>query len=227
MTRALLVLLSLAVIAPPAAAQSRPPAPRRTPRPPAQRRVELGIGGGVAGGLSLGTRDASLVSNNASGSPFRLFSTETTLAPAGVLEGRLGYRLTPRLTLDGAITIGRPELTTSLSADAESAPSVDAQERVTEYVVTGGASWRLFTSARRRWIPFVSGGAGVARHVHEGQSLIESGVDTYVGGGVRRQLSPRTGVRVDGRLHLLSGGIAEGAGVRPRGALTGSIFVAF
>lgn len=226
MTRPLLVLLALALTAPPAAAQSRPSPSARTTRPPAQRRVELGFGGGVAGGLSLGSRDASLTSNNTSGSPFRLFSTETTLAPAAVLEGRLGYRLTPGFTLDGTITIGRPELTTALSADAESAPSVDATERVTEYVVTGGVSWRL-TRNTRRWTPFVSGGAGVARHVHDGQSLIESGVDTYFGGGVLRQLSPRTGVRVDGRLHLLSGGLAEGAGLTPRGALTGSIFVTF
>ena len=227
MTRPLLVLLALAVMAPPAAAQSRPSTPARPARPPAQRRVELGIGGGVAGGLSLGSRDASLTSNNTSGSPFRLFSTDTTLAPCAVLEGRLGYRLTPRFTLDGTITIGRPELTTSLSADAESAPSVDATERVTEYVVTGGVSWRLTRNTRRGWVPFVSGGAGVARHVHDGQSLIESGVDTYFGGGVLRQLSPRTGVRADGRLHLLRGGLAEGAGVTPRGALTGSIFVTF
>jgi hypothetical protein len=34
-------------------------------------------------------------------------------------------------------------------------------------------------------------------------------------------------VRLDARLHLLSGGVAEGAGVSPRGVLTGGIFVTF
>jgi hypothetical protein len=60
-------------MAPPAEAQSR----RAPARPPGPRRVEVGVGGGVAGGLSLGTRDASLVSNNTAGSPFRLFATDT------------------------------------------------------------------------------------------------------------------------------------------------------
>ena len=73
----------------------------------------------------------------------------------------------------------------------------------------------------------MSGGAGVARHVHDGQTLIESGVDGYAGGGILYALSPRVGLRLDGRVHFLNGGIAEGQGVSPRGALTGSIFVAF
>jgi hypothetical protein len=134
--------------------------------------------------------------------------------------------------LEATMTVGWPQLTTALSADAENAPSVDATENVTEYVITGGAVWR-FASSRRRWTPFVSGGAGVARDVHDGQSLIESGVDSYVGGGLiyplgsSRAAAPRTGLRLDARLHLLSGGIAEGAGLSPRGAITGSIFVTF
>ena len=228
MTRALLLLFMLAALTMPAAAQSR-----RTPaRPPAPRRLELGIGGGVAGGLSLGTRDASLLSNNTSGSPFRLFATDSRLAPAPVIEGRLGYHVTPRLMLEAAMTVGWPELTTSLSADAEGAPAVDATESVTEYVITGGAVWR-FTGPRRRWTPFVSGGAGVARHVHEDQTLIESGVDSYVGGGLIFPLgsppasAPRSGLRLDARLHLLSGGVAEGAGLSPRGAITGYVFFTF
>jgi hypothetical protein len=193
----------------------------------AQRRVELGIGGGVAGGVSLGSIDAELTSNNTSGTPFRLFSAETRMAPAAVLEGHVGYRATPRLTIEGVLTVGRPDLTTSLSADAESAPNVEARETLTEYVVTAGASWRFWNSPRRRWAPFVSGGAGVARHVHAGPSLIESGADGYVGGGLVHQMSMRTGLRVDGRLHLLSGGLAEGSDVSPRGTITGSIFLAF
>jgi hypothetical protein len=193
----------------------------------AQRRVELGIGGGLAGGASLGTLDATLTSNNTAGSPFRLFSSDTRLAPAAVIEGRIGYRATPRLTIEGILTVGTPELRTSLTGDVENAANVEATEAVTEYVVTAGASWRLWTNPRRRWVPFVSGGAGVARHVHAGPSLIESGVDGYVGGGLVHEMSRRTGLRVDGRLHLLSGGLAEGSDVSTRGTITGSIFVTF
>jgi hypothetical protein len=73
----------------------------------------------------------------------------------------------------------------------------------------------------------VSGGGGVARHVYDGNTLIESGVDGYAGGGLVYALSPRAGLRLDGRVHFLSGGVAEGQGVSPRGALSGGIFFTF
>ena len=102
-----------------------------------------------------------------------------------------------------------------------------ATTTLTEYVITGGASWRFSTNPRRRWTPFASGGAGVVRHVHDGNALIESGVDAYAGGGLLYALGRRTGLRLDGRVHVIRGGIAEGQGTLPRGALSGSIFVAF
>jgi hypothetical protein len=223
-THRLLVLCTvLAALPLPAAAQAQ-----RTPgRPPAAPRVEIGIGAGIGGGLALGERDAALRSNSVTPSPFRLFSTDTRVEPSAVVEVRLGYRVTSRLTIEGTLGMARPNLTSSLSADVENAAAVDATSALTEYVVTGGALWRFSSNARRRLTPFVSGGGGVARHVHDRRTLIESGVDSYVGGGLLYALGRRTGLRLDGRMHFLSGGIAEGEDVRPRGALTGSIFVAF
>lgn len=221
MTRLVLVVAALLAAMPVgAAAQTR----RTTARQP---RIEVGVGGGLLGGLTLGKRDASLRSNSATPAPFRLFATDTNLERAGGLEVRLGYRTTRRLTVEGTLGFARPTLTSSLSADAEGAAAVEATTTLTEYVITGGALWKLSVNPRRRWTPFASGGAGVARHVHDGQTLIESGVDGYAGGGILHALSPRIGLRLDGRVHFLSGGIAEGQGVSPRGALTGSIFVAF
>ena len=221
MTRLLLCGLVLLAATPVLAdAQTRRAAPR-------QPRVEVGVGGGVFGGLSLGERDASLRSNSATPTPFRLFATETRLDPAAGIDVRLGYQTTPRLTVEGALWFARPTLTSSLSADAEGAAAVEATTTLTEYVITGGALWKLSVNPRRRWTPFVSGGGGVARHVHDGQTLIESGVDGYAGGGILYALKPRVGLRFDGRVHFLNGGIAEGQGTAPRGALTGSIFIAF
>jgi hypothetical protein len=223
-TRRLLVLYAVLSTLPlPAAAQAR----RAPARPAAEPRLEVGIGAGIVGGVTLGERDATLRSNSVTPSPFRLFSTDTRVEPSAVVEVRLGYRLTSRLTLEGTLGTARPNLTSSLSADAESAPAVEATSTLTEYVVTGGGLWRFSTSPRRRWTPFASGGAGVARHVHDGRTLIESGVDTYVGGGLLYALGRRTGLRLDGRVHFLTGGIAEGQEVSPRGALTGGIFIAF
>ena len=221
MTRLVLFVAAvLAVMPVPADAQAR----RTQPRQP---RIEAGVGAGLLGGLTLGERDASLRSNSTTPAPFRLFATDTNLDPAAGFEVRLGYRTTPRLTVEGTLGFARPTLTSSLSADAEGAAPVDATTTLTEYVITGGALWKLSLNPRRRWTPFVSGGAGVARHVHDGQTLIESGVDSYLGGGLVYSLEPRIGLRVDGRVHFLNGGIAAGQGVSPRGQIGGSIFVAF
>jgi hypothetical protein len=224
MSRLLLIACALLGAMPVAASAQtrRPPA-----RPPAGPRVEVGIGAGIAGGLTLGERDATLRANGVTAAPFRLFSSSTRLAPAPVLDVRLGYRVTPRLMVEGTLSVGRPELTSTLSGDAESAATVEATTRLTEYVITGGGVWRLSTNPRRRWTPFVSGGGGVARHVYDGRALIESGVDGYAGGGLLYALTRRTGLRLDGRVHVLSGGVAEGQGVSPRGALSGGIFVTF
>lgn len=223
-TSGLLVVCALLTVAPAAAfAQARRP----VPQPATPPRVEVGIGGGIMGGLSLGDRDAMLSATGTTGSPIRLFSTETSLEPAAVLDIRLGYQLTPRLMVEGLLSVGRPTLTTSLANDVENAPAVEATTSLTEYVVTGGAAWRFSRNPRRRSIPFVSGGGGVARHVYEGRSLIESGVDVYAGGGILHALSARTGVRLDGRVHFLRDGIAQGQGASPRASLSGSIFVKF
>jgi hypothetical protein len=215
-TSGLLVVCALLAVAPAAAfAQLRSP------------RVEVGVGGGIIGGLSLGDRDAMLPATGTTGSPIRLFSTETTLEPAAALDIRLGYQVTPRLMVEGLLSVGQPTLTTSLANDVENAAAVEATASLTEYVVTGGAAWRLSRNPRRRWIPFVSGGGGVARHVYEGRALVESGVDVYAGGGILHALSARTGVRLDARVHVLRDGVAEGQGASPRAALSGSIFVRF
>lgn len=191
------------------------------------RRLEVGAGVSFAGGLALAERDASLLSNDTTGSPYRLFSSATRIEPAPGLEVRLGYRLSARLTIEGTLAVARPQLTSSLGNDVENAAGVDASNTLTEYVIDGGVLWRLSTNTRRRGTPFVSGGAGVARHVHEEQTLIESALDSYAGGGLLYAFGPRSGLRVDGRLHILNGGIAAGRGASPRGVLSGSFFVAF
>jgi hypothetical protein len=220
---ALCALLALAVA--PASGQTRGAG---------MRRLEVGGGAGVAGAASLGDRDANLLTNNSNGTPFRLFSTESRLEAAPFVEARLGYRLTSRLTAEGRLTVARPTLRVSLSADVENAASVDAEARLTEYVLEGGLQWRLAAGQRRRLIPFATGGAGLARHVHPQRALVEDGVSGYAGGGVLYVFGAgapgagtTTGLRVDARVQLLGGGLASAASPTARGAASASVFVAF
>jgi hypothetical protein len=205
---------------------------RRPPTGPVAPRFEVGGGGGFAGGLSLGVRDAALRANSAQPAPYRLFTSDTELRPAAYLEARLGYRFTPRLTAEGRLDFARPRLRASLSGDVENAAAVDAETPLTEYVVDGGALY-AFPGSGRRWVPFVSGGAGVARHVYDKRTLVEDGLETYVGGGVTYSRAPtargaaRSGLRADARLQILSGGLTDGSGVVTRLVLSGGVFVAF
>ena len=109
------------------------------------------------------------------------------------------------------------------------------RSRLTEYVIEGGALWRLSTDARRRWIPFVHGGAGVARHVHEGRVLAENGVSGYAGAGALYALG--IAAHAGGARGSACGStcgcsccrvvFADGAGVATRLVATAGAFMAF
>lgn len=166
-------------------------------------------------------------------SPSRLFSTETRLARASFLDARLGYPLTRRLDVEARLTFSRPELRTAISADVEGAPSIAAVARIDQYLIEGGVAVSLDELRAGRTVPFVGGGAGYLRHLYEGQMLIEQGRSFYIGGGVKHTLFARgrgvveaLGVRAEGRLHVLIGGVAFDD-VTPRAAISTSVFIGF
>jgi len=201
---------------------------------PSGPRFEVGGGGGALGPSALGDADADLRANGAQPSPYRLFSSETRLGPSALLEARVGYRITPRITAEARLTVGQPSLRSALSADVEGASFVVATVATTEYVLDGGVVMRLPEIAFGRWVPFISGGAGRTRSVYDRRVLIENGSDAYAGGGFiaalgsrRAGIAARTGLRVDVRLQVLNGGVAQDAGAVPRVVATGSVFVAF
>ena len=169
----------------------------------------------------------------APGGETQLVLSSVYLQPAAIGEVRFGYRATPRLTAEGRLTVGRPSLRVSLSDDVENAAPLEATNTITEYAFEGGALWRLTGGERRRWTPFVSGGAGMARHVHDGRTLVQDALSGYAGGGTLYALGSsrgeptRAGLRFDARLQLLHGGIAEGTGVVARVAATAGFFVLF
>lgn len=200
----------------------------QTTSPPI-RRLEVSVGAGFLTGAALGQQPAN--ERAASGSPYRLFDTETDLSSSLFFGLRLGFALTPRLSIEGAASLGQPELRTSISGDAEGAESLIAVEQMDQYTFDGGIVYRF--GGLRGLVPFVSAGAGYQRQRHEGETLIEGGGLFYAGGGVTHWLSVRKqgtlkalGVRGDARLYFLSGGITPDDS-RTQASLAGSLVLVF
>ncbi len=101
------------------------------------RRVEVSIGGGWFGGADLGTADANVRGNTTPAQPLRLFSTRTRMAGAPSLHADVGFAFTRRWSVEGGVVLSRPELRTSISADAEGAPPLTAVEGVDQYLIEG------------------------------------------------------------------------------------------
>src|SRR5262245_3274672 len=79
----------------------------------------LEISGGVqwAGRTTMGTADATETAPD--GSRFRLFASDESLTPAAGVEGRVGFRLLPKLQVEGAVSFSKPQLEARLRSDIE------------------------------------------------------------------------------------------------------------
>ena len=229
MTRSAYALIALFVLdgflAAPAQAQTRPQARRD--------RFEVSIGGLWIGGAGLGSTQADLRGNNLTPTPFRLFAAETSAESAPGLDGRVGYWLTRSVGLEAGFVHARPELRTRISSDAEGAPPLTAVEQIDQYFIDANVVWLLDRFRMRRIVPFVSGGAGYLRQLHEGRTLVETGQVYHVGGGIRQPLLTdfgfiRTaGMRLHARLYVLTDGVQLEDRARTHGAISGAFFVTF
>lgn len=223
-----LVAIAIALLsALPATAQTRNAVPAG--------RFEVDAGGGWLGGASLGSGDANLRAPTATPSPYRLFSVDTRLQATPTFHVKAGFVLTPRFGVEGGLTFGHPQLRASVSNDVESAPPIAVAERIDQYSIDASVVVLIRELALgQRTLPYVSGGAGYLRQLHQGQTVVEEGQVFHAGGGVKYWLVARqrgfvngAGFRMDARLYLMSGGIAFEDGPRPHGAVSGSVFVSF
>lgn len=202
---------------------------------PQTSRVEVEVGGGLFGGAGLGTGDANLRANATARQPFRLFTADSRFERAPTVHVRAAVPLTSRFALEGGVTRSRPDIRTSLTADAEGAAPLTSIEQVDQYVFDASLVWML--DALRlgdRLIPFVTGGGGYLRQLHEGRTVIEHGQIYHAGGGVKYWLLTRTsgfvrstGLRGDARVELVRGGISFEERPRPHAAVSGGLFVGF
>jgi hypothetical protein len=228
-TRIILVVMTLALLHDSLAASvfaQAGPVPQR-------ERFEVSIGGLWIGGAGLGSTNAEIRANNLTPTPFRLFATETSEAAAPGLNARFAYWLSRSLAVEGGLVRVRPELRTRIDSDAESAAPLTAVERLDQYFIDAGVVWLLRRFTFGATVPFVSGGGGYLRQLHEGQTLVETGQLYQVGGGVRHQLFADAGwfrsigARIDGRIYVLVDGVQLEDRPRTHGAFSGSLYLTF
>ena len=203
-----------------AAAQTRPP--RRPPPPPrpTPHAGSLEIGGGItwSGGFGLGSAEADLTRNPSTGTgPYELFGSGSKLGQGVGLQAHLTGYVSRSFAVEGGLRFTRPVLAVSLSNDAESAPNQRAEETLTQYVIEGSAVWHFGALGGGKAVPFVSGGAGYIRDLHEGSELIQTGTEYHATGGVKLWFSTRPrrlGLRGEAGVSIRDGGFDFREGTR-------------
>jgi opacity protein-like surface antigen len=181
-------------------------------RGPRQPSLEIDAGIVWAGGVDFGSIDATLQANQTPRAPYTLFKTSSTLSTTAGFEGRLSYHFTRTFSVEGAFAYSRPTLETEVSGDAEGVPATTARERLSRFLVDVSGVVHIRGVRLGRAVPFVLGGAGYLRELHEGDVLAETGHSYHAGGGlkipfvVRRGFIRTIGLRGDARARFRSGG---------------------
>jgi hypothetical protein len=196
-------------------------------------RIELGLGVLWSGQTALGTMDAT--ETTGAGGRSTIFGTSTDLTSVAGFEGRLGVRLSRSLEAEASGAYGRPTLRTTISNDVEAGGPVVATETIKEFTIGGAALWYVpWHGLPPRFAPFVTGGAGYLRQLHESGTLGVTGETFQAGGGVKYLLASRlgsrpksVGLRGDVRLIARRKGVAFDDRLRLSPALGGSIFARF
>jgi Outer membrane protein beta-barrel domain len=175
---------------------------------PRKGSVEVSGGGVFQGGTDLTNQTATLTRNPSTGSePLELFRADTTVATGYGIQGRIGYYFTRTISIEGGVQLARPDLRVRLSGDFEGAVPTVATESINSYLFTGSV---LYHMGRGKLRPFLIGGAGHVRDLHDGDELIETGLEYHAGGGIKWWFGSgrqRVGFRAEGLFSMRDGGV--------------------
>jgi hypothetical protein len=193
--------------------------------------LEISAGLHWSGTIEYGSVEAVDKTNGGGGRT--VFRSRSHLGSAAGWNARLGVMLTRALLAEvGAMTTSR-QLVTEISNDVEGASGM-AAEPLREYLVEGGLRYGFRRSAAGAVQPFVAGGAGYLRQLHEGSTLAETGRTYYAGAGalVRLVQAPRrtiknVGIRGDIRASITDGGAALDEAMHAAPAASINLFVVF
>jgi hypothetical protein len=198
------------------------------------RRIEISAGVVWQAPASFGSRDAN--ETTSSGGSFRLFSTASELTAATGFAAQFTVALVRRIAVEAAGTYTKPDLSTRVSADAETsnAPIV-AAVRVQQFTIGGAGLWYPAISPfGSNATIFVRAGAGLDRRVEDdGKRVVDAPV-IEAGGGLKYLLGSRSGgwwraIGVRGDIYALARGGAGSFDARAHisPALGASVYVQF
>jgi hypothetical protein len=183
--------------------------------------IEVGGGGTFVPGFDMAGRTADLTTSSPT-TRYDLFTTESSVGDFIGLHARIGYYFSRSISLEANVRYARPELSVALSGDAESAADVTATETATHYVFGGSVIFDFHKAsfAGGSGVPFVSGGAGYLRELHEDNQLVETGVEYHATAGLKYWFGTgehRFGLRFEAGLSARENGLdnEDGRRVQP------------
>jgi len=165
--------------------------------------------GGVVyvGGFDIGPLAAELTPNSGTTGRITLFDTDSRVKPSPGVLAKIGVFLSPSFALEGGLRYTRPVFETDISGDFEEADDLTAEQTLSQYLFDVTAVWHFRGSGDARTMPFVYGGGGYLRELHEGNALVEDGIEFHAGGGVKWWFgaSARWGFRAQGGISARDG----------------------
>ena len=203
--RQALLMMTMTLLTPLAAA-AQPYSGNASPRAGS---FEVSGGAAWTRGYDAGSADALLTRPGAAGTPpLTLFNVTGTVESGPGAVARLGVYLARRVSVEATIEFSRPVLRAHLGDDFELATDTDAEETITSYLAGGSL---LYHFGAGRIVPFVSGGGGYLRQLHEENAELLSGTEIHGGGGIKYWFGTgrhRFGLRADAQVSSRSQAVA-------------------
>jgi hypothetical protein len=198
---------------------------------PRRGSIEASGGGMFAPGFDMGSVTAQLTRSTPT-DKFDLFTSDSEVSGFPGVFVRLGYYLSESFSVEGGMRYARPTFSVRLSGDAESAPDVTADETLSHDLFEGSVLWHLhdLSFASGSAIPYLSGGAGYMRELHEGNQLVETGQEYHALAGLNYWLGSgahRFGLRFEGGISARKKGFDSDESLRTQPIVFGGLSYLF
>ena len=197
--------------------------------------IEVDLGGAWQTRVALGSLSAPLTGNQ--GAPVvDLFDTSTAIEAFPAVEARLGVHVSSVFEIEGGFRFARPRLETRITGDFENAPDITASETYSQYAIELNGVVHLTALRFGNGVPFIFGGVGYLRELHDGRELVETGEQAQGGAGIKvlfmrspRGLVRSVGIRADARVYARRRGVEIDADepVRLHGGAGAALVIGF